>query len=363
MPGMTRMWTDLDFNAEGKQQGCLRLPHSTDLSAYGAIPIPVIVIKNGQGPTALLVAGNHGDEYEGQLALWTLARQLMPEEICGRIIILPALNYPAVRAGSRLSPLDGGNLNRLFPGDPHGEPSAMIAHYVSDVLLEMADLVLDLHSGGRSLDYYPTALFRSGGSAADHEKLIQLTRAFGAPVSCFSNGSGGGGATTLAAAAQTRGIAAITAELGGGASLSRTGLELASQGTLRVLHHLGSLKGAAPAPPPPTRLMTVPGRHAFLYANAHALFEPAAEPGEDVSAGQLAGLLHSLDWPGREPERIIFTMAGLVACRRALCITAPGDCLFKLAVDADDPYELEAGPAARNAQTRIACGPSAPSCT
>ena len=359
MSGMTRIWTDIEFDADGKQQGCLRLPHSTDVSAYGAIPIPLIVIKNGPGPTALLVAGNHGDEYEGQLALSNLSRQLAPEQICGRIIILPALNYPAVRAGSRLSPLDGGNLNRLFPGNPHGQPSAMIAHYVTEVLLDMANLVLDLHSGGRSLEYYPTALFRSGGSAAELEKLIQLTRAFGAPVSCFSNGSGGGGATTLAAAAQARGIAAITAELGGGASLSKAGLDLAMNGTLRVLHHIGILSAAAPEPPPPTRLMTVPGRHAFIYADAHAFFEPAANPGDDVSAGQLAGLLHSVDWPSRQPHRVLFSISGFVACRRALCMTAPGDCLFKLAVDADS-YVFGKDSAALNSQTRIDCGPSVP---
>ena len=102
------------------QHGFLRLPYSRDNSAWGSVMIPVAVIRNGDGPTALLTGGNHGDEYEGPLALFELARTLDPAEVRGTVIIVPALNYPAFRAGTRTSPIDGGNLNRSFPGRPDG---------------------------------------------------------------------------------------------------------------------------------------------------------------------------------------------------------------------------------------------------
>src|SRR5215218_3863979 len=92
----SRIWTPIDFEKDGKFSDCLRLPLSTDKSAYGWIPIPLVCLKNGRGPTVLLVAGNHGDEYEGQLALMNIARQLRPDDLSGRIIILPSLNFPAV---------------------------------------------------------------------------------------------------------------------------------------------------------------------------------------------------------------------------------------------------------------------------
>ena len=63
----SRITTDLDFGREGKQTGFLRLPHSVHRSAYGYIAIPVVAIRNGDGPRVLLTAGNHGDEYEGQI--------------------------------------------------------------------------------------------------------------------------------------------------------------------------------------------------------------------------------------------------------------------------------------------------------
>ena len=82
--------------------------------------MPVCVIRNGDGPSVLLMAGTHGDEYEGELSLARLIRRLDPARMKGRVTILPMTNAPAVMAAKRCSPLDGGNLNRAFPGDPNG---------------------------------------------------------------------------------------------------------------------------------------------------------------------------------------------------------------------------------------------------
>lgn len=333
MTGGTRIWTTIDYDADGKQSDCLRLPHSTDLSAYGWIPIPLVCIKNGEGPTALLIAGNHGDEYEGQIALSRLARETQLHEVSGRLLIVPALNYPAVAAGRRVSPLDEGNLNRSFPGDAAGSPTEMIAHYVCDVLIPMADVVVDLHSGGRSLDYVASALVRPGRTTQENETLLRLMHLFGAPVSFVSDGTGGGGLTTLAAAAQERGVPALTTELGGGATLSQDGLSLAEAGLKRLLKDQGILRDVVVEPASPTRFMTVPGHSAFVYARDRGIFEPVAEIGEEVEKGQIAGRIHFPDAPTRQPETLVFESAGLVACRRVPSLTERGDCLFKVMTD------------------------------
>lgn len=335
MTGFTQVWTPLDFEADGKQCDWLRVPHSTDLSGYGVVPIPIVCIRNGAGPTALLMAGSHGDEYEGQVALAALAREIDPADVRGRIIILPALNAPAVEAGRRVSPLDAGNLNRSFPGDPVGGPTAMIAHYVTTVLLAMADLAIDLHAGGQSCDYIPCALIRSGGTEKEQRELADLAIAFGAPVTSVSDGSGGGGRTTFSAAGQGIGVAVLTAELGGRATLSREGLAIAEQGLRRVLKRFGILPGVKTDTASPTRFMRVWGREAFVYAMRKGLFEPAVELGAVVQSGQPAGVIHCIDRPWQEPEPVAFTGDGLVACRRAPMLTAPGDCLYKLLVDVE----------------------------
>src|SRR6516225_11124102 len=147
----------VDFERDGVQHGHLRLPYSRDDSAWGSVMIPICVIKRGHGPSVLLTGANHGDEYEGPVALFDLARTLRAEEVSGRVIIVPAMNYPAFLAGTRTSPIDKGNLNRSFPGSPDGTITQKIADYVTRHLLPLADLVLDFHSGGRTLDFLPYA--------------------------------------------------------------------------------------------------------------------------------------------------------------------------------------------------------------
>ena len=66
---MSRLAADIDLMGDGKATGFVRVPHSVHRSAYGWIPIPIVRIKNGDGPNVLMQAGNHGDEWEGQIGL------------------------------------------------------------------------------------------------------------------------------------------------------------------------------------------------------------------------------------------------------------------------------------------------------
>lgn len=99
----------IDFSHEGRQAGHLAIPYSIDRSPYYQIRIPVLRLKNGEGPSLLLMAGNHGDEYEGELQLGRLMRLLDVAEIRGAVTILPMANLPAVMAAKRCSPFDGGD--------------------------------------------------------------------------------------------------------------------------------------------------------------------------------------------------------------------------------------------------------------
>ena len=82
------------------------------------------------------------------MALQELAQTLAPDEISGRVIIVPFFNYPAFRGGTRTSPIDQRNLNRIFPGRPDGTVTEKIADYFQCHLVPLADIVLDFHSGG-----------------------------------------------------------------------------------------------------------------------------------------------------------------------------------------------------------------------
>ncbi|SFN97614.1 hypothetical protein SAMN05216573_1374 [Bradyrhizobium sp. Rc3b] len=327
----SRVWSKIDFSATGMQADYARVPYSSDISAYGWIPVPILCFNGGRGPTALFTAGTHGDEYEGQIALRNLARELsLSANLRGRVIILPALNWPAVSAGRRNSPLDGGNLNREFPGEANGGPTAMIAHYVTSELFPLVDVVIDLHSGGRSLDYLPVALGRSGRNDAEAAAILRLLKSFDAPFGAITDGAGAGAGSTLYAAAEQHGIPALTTELGFGATLSERGLRIAERGLRRVLHDYEILPTIHRIEPSSSVILKYQSPRNSIYAPCDGLFEPLAKPADEVKANQPAGRVYPLGDVAAEPIELKFPSSGLVAYRRFPTLSRTGDALFGL---------------------------------
>ncbi len=330
MTRSTRASCPLDLDAPGKRLGYIRVPYSSDRSAYGWIGVPIAVIRGGDGPTVYLGGGNHGDEYEGPITLLHLLQELEPERIRGRLILLPMTNLPAVLAYRRCSPIDGANLNRMFVGDPglDHEPTKAIAHFVEEVLFPLCDAGVDLHSGGRTLDYVPSALARTGPDDPLRARKLEALRAFGAPVSYLVPPVGNDNG--ILAAADRKGILALGTELGGAGTVTPTTLAVARRGVLGFLAHLGVLEGVPASGP--TRLVEVRVEH-YVWAPRAGLFEPAAMPGDEVEAGAVAGRLFDLDEPERPPLPVRFEASGLVLCRRPIPLVERGDCLFHLGAD------------------------------
>lgn len=328
----TMIFTDVDYNRQGKQVDWLNLPHSVTRSAYGSISIPIAVVRNGEGPTVFLMAGNHGDEYEGQIVLAKLIRELEPAHVRGRVIILPAANLPAAMDGARVSPIDQGNLNRAFPGDPHGTPTFAIAHYIDSILYPMADYHHDLHSGGSSLKYVPFCSMRKSGDAALDARSLAALQAFDAPLSMVwaynpENRLAG-------AAAARRGLVSLGGEFGGGGDVDRSSLAMLDRGVRNFLQFSGVMANTEPLPPPRgTRLVEVSSRDHYVYATESGLLEPLVDLGAEVQQGDLAGQIHFVDNPARPPVPCHFRRAGMVVCQRHFGRVQRGDCVAHLATD------------------------------
>jgi uncharacterized protein len=328
----TLITSEIDFDAMGKQPGYLRVPHSVHRSAYGWIPVPITVLRNGDGPTLVISAGVHGDEYEGQIAVADLARRLEAAEIRGRLILLPMLNFPAAQAGQRVSPLDEGNLNRLYPGRVTGTPTEMIAHYHEEVILPLADYAVDLHSGGSSLHYLPTLLRGPSHSPQEETGLRLLTEAFDLPYAWVFSGGGGRASTarTAMGAANRKGVVNVMAELGGGACVSAEVLRRTKRGLRRILQALGMLEETSGDPPEGTRFLQAKGS---IYAYEEGLFEPLKQLGDPVSKGEAVALLHHPDTPGKAPESVASPYSGMILAMRAMAQVRRGDALYQVAGD------------------------------
>lgn len=329
----TLITSEVDFEASGKQHGYLRVPHSVHRSAYGWIPVPITILRNGTGPTLVISAGVHGDEYEGQIAVANLARNLTPRDIRGRLILLAMVNAPAAEAGSRVSPLDQGNLNRLYPGAAKGSPSEMIAHFHENVILPMADYAVDLHSGGSSLTYPATLLRGPAHSPQEDAGLATLTAAFDLPYAWVFTGGGGTGSTAATAmgAANRKGVINVMAELGGSGCVTPDILRRTERGLRRVLHSLGMLPDYVPDAALGTRVLHSQGS---VYAYEAGLFEPLKDIGDEVALNETIALIHHPETPGQAPGEVASPYAGLVLAKRAMAQTRRGDALFQIAAEA-----------------------------
>lgn len=328
----SRVDCEIDFERPGRQVSFLRVTHSDNRHAFGVIPVPIAQLAHGNGPTVLLTAGNHGDEYEGQVILHRLIRELDPGRLQGRLIVLPALNYPAVMAAARVSPLDGGNMNRAYPGDADGGPTAQIAFFVETALLPRCQAAADLHSGGKAGDLLPSAYLRKGGDAAFMAKKIAAAKAFAAPVTIVV------GATSdhrsLSAACDRHGVIMVATELGGGGTVTRAALEVGRAGLFRFLRHLGVLPpDAADRDAPATRFLGPRDRRSAVVAPTDGVFEPLCGLGEAVKGGEIAGLIHLVAELERPSVEVTFPHDGVIYARRVPALVARGDYLFNVGID------------------------------
>lgn len=328
----TGLFHTIDFDADGRILDHLGVPFSVDRSPYFHVKVPVARIRNGDGPSVLLMAGNHGDEYEGEFALARLIRRLDPARMKGAVTILPMTNAPAVRASKRCSPLDGGNLNRAFPGDPDGSPTQRIADFLEHALFPRHDVVFDLHSGGTSMAHLPCALIERQADPQRQERAVALMRALGLPYGFIAD-NGPAAPTSMGAAARA-GTIGLSGEFGGGGTVTPATMRGASAAIDALLLALGvidaPLLGPAPAPVP-MRLLSL-ARHAqAIYAMAPGWFEPAVEVGAEVAAGDLAGWVHDLDRLEVAEAPLRFAESGVVISHRLHSRCEPGDCLIQVA--------------------------------
>jgi N-alpha-acetyl-L-2,4-diaminobutyrate deacetylase len=317
----------VDFEKDGVQHGFLRLPWSRDESAWGNLMIPVAVIRNGSGPTALLTGANHGDEYEGPIALVDLARSLSPNDVQGRIIVVPFMNFPAFRAGRRVSPIDGGNMNRLFPGRPDGGVSEKIADYFTRTLLPLADIVLDFHSGGRTLDFLPFAACHLLPDKAQEARCMAARDAFAAPYSVAMLEIDA--ASMYDTAAEELGKTFVTTELGGGTSTAQT-VAIAKRGVRNVLKHAGILAGEIERAP--SVELAMPDADCFIFSESEGLVEPVVDLGQQVRSGDVLARIHSTARLGADPAEYRAKRDGILAARHFPGLCGMGDCLAVVAV-------------------------------
>jgi N2-acetyl-L-2,4-diaminobutanoate deacetylase len=320
----------IGLSGTGRRFGHLELPWSRNDSAWGTLRIPLAILSNGEGPFTLLTAGNHGDEFEGPMTLMDLARTLDVDRVRGTIVIIPGLNYPALYAGTRLSPIDGLNMNRAFRRRRDGSITEQIADFVEAELVTRADAVLDIHSGGKTMFFHPFAAIHKLADENENRRAREALIAFGAPIGMVLEELDNEG--MLDTAVESKGKLFVSTELGGGGSTTPETMFLARRGTLNFLSHIGAYDGDIERSP--TRLMSN-DQHSYIAADDAGLIEFVCNVGESVHAGQVIAKIHRADQIGEQPRRILARSTGMVLGRHFGGHIATGDFLALLAQDVE----------------------------
>ena len=326
----------IDFGKTGRQAGYLRLPADSSTGAGGSL-VPIVSIANGTGPTVLISGGNHGDEYEGQIAALRLIRDIEPAQISGRIVVVPVISTEASRAHTRLWP-SGANFNRSFPGTADGPPIEQLAHFFSTVLFPASDVVIDMHSAGGIGWITPCSHMCVPKDPVQRKSMLEAMEAWNSDFHFLYTSEG----NYLPNEAERQGKVVVTTELGGSTRIPVAVQELAWSGLTNVLRHFGVLEGEvvtrASLGLPPATLVDCrfhdgkvgsvgSGLFDAIVAPTTGLFEVLIEPGSPVTEGQPVGRIWSPQDPTQPPVDLKSPFTGYLMGLRTLPAVAKGQSL------------------------------------
>ncbi|MCF1596578.1 succinylglutamate desuccinylase/aspartoacylase family protein [Streptomyces muensis] len=156
--------------------------------------VPLVLVNGSRpGRRVVITGGVHGGEFIGVDAATRLAGLLEPDDVAGQVVICPVANPPAVYGGRlNISPLDGVNINRVFPGDKDGGPTDRMAAWLFEYLIDGADAYVDLHSGGIDQHLLDFVGYRLTGDAELDAKNRALAHAVGYELVIFGTSPDGG---------------------------------------------------------------------------------------------------------------------------------------------------------------------------
>jgi len=244
-----------------------------------------VFLINGKkdGPTLVVTGGIHAAEYASIAAALEVGQKLNAEELSGRVIIVPVVNQRGFRVRSiYINPMDGLNLNRVFPGKADGSASEQIANWMFQNVIKQADYYIDLHGGDLVEALIPFTIFFKTGNEKEDKASRELASVFGIPYLVRSESMG----STFSAAAKA-GIPSILTEAGAQGIWRRDQVDLHIDGIQRVMRHYGLLVGGAPAEVTCTTL----DNFIWVRSDAQGFWYPAVEVGANVKAGQNLGCI------------------------------------------------------------------------
>jgi uncharacterized protein len=281
----------------------------SETSMGAPVSVPVRVVRGRRnGPVLFVTGAVHGDELNGT----GIIRELMFADLeleSGTLMLVPVINVFGFERHSRYLP-DRRDLNRSFPGDPHGNLTSRLAHVIKKEILDRADYGIDLHTAAVGRTNFPQV-------RADLrvDKLGQLAEWFGCEVIVDRAGD----EHSLRQVATEGGAPTINFEAGQALRIEPAVVELGVRGVKNVLRRLGMLRGRPVRP----AYQTVVKQSRWVRAQSGGLLRFHIAPGDLVDA---ADPLATCDGFFRAESPVLRApVAGIVLGMTTLPVVRPGE--------------------------------------
>ena len=277
------------------------------------------------GPTLVVVAGVHGDEYEGVEAIPQVFSQVNAAKLQGDLLMVPICNMPAYEAILRCSPIDGLNLARVFPGDPDGSITHRIAAVVKEEIIKQADFFIDLHSGGITYNI-PTLVGYTHDDGELGQSSLAAARVFGAPI-LWGHPLPLPEGRTISTSVDM-GIPCLYTEAPGGGIARPEDVTCFANGVINVMKWMDMLPGD-PGPASIQHHFVGKGNlDQVVSAPVAGYFRPRVELLEEVVVGQLVGVIQ--DFFGQIVHEVFADTSGHIIMLRRLHRVRVGDGLVHI---------------------------------
>jgi predicted deacylase len=286
------------------------------------VALPIAITHGTEpGPVLAVTAGIHGGEYVPMIAVRQFIRDLDPSRMRGTVVAsLQSSPVSFERRSAFRNPLDGENLNRSFPGDPLGGPTARLAAWLWENLLTRADYYVDCHCGDLPEALDPFAGVAPGPDGALSEPGLAVADCF--DVARIIEEGLEGSAIFQAARA---GVAAALVEVGGQGRWSQAEADVQREGLLRV----AALAGILPADGGARPHLPLFEEAADVLSDRPGLWFPEVDLGASVEQGTRLGRLE--DAFGDTVVEVLAPAAGVLTFGLSSLAAAKGDLLAYIA--------------------------------
>jgi predicted deacylase len=311
--------------------GAIEVPAGSD----AALSIPVAVAHGARpGPVLALLAGAHGTEYASIIALERLIGEIDPAGLSGTVIIVPLLNVPSFqKIVPHLNPVDGKNMNRMYPGRMDGTQTDRASHLITEQVVAPCDHVIDFHGGDIDESLRPYAYWNKTGRAGQDAISRGMVLAFGLDHIVISPDRPRDPSKSVyfENTATTRGKPSIIVEAGHAGTVDADDVAVLVNGTLSVMRHLKMLEGAPRAVENPVWIDHL----ADVSSGQTGIFYPLVRRGAYVSAGMKLGYV--TDYLGRTVFEARAKEGGVVLYVRAVPSINAGETIASVGVVAASP--------------------------